>query len=252
MTGIALVTGGQQGIGLGVAKELVSAGFQVAIASLPEASSPAVTRALEALGGKARYYRHDVSDIGSVPALLDAIEAELGGVTTLVSNAGVGAPSRGDMLELDPSNFDFVMNINLRGTYFLAQEVARRMLGRDDDGYRSLIFVTSVSASMASVERAEYCMSKAGAAMMSNLFALRLAPHGIGVFELRPGIIATDMTAGVREKYDARIKDGLVPAARWGEPKDIGQIVVPLATGQMQFANGAVIPVDGGLQIPRL
>lgn len=252
MTGIALVTGGQQGIGLGVAKELVSAGFQVAIASLPEASSPAVTRALEALGGKARYYRHDVSDIGSVPALLDAVEAELGGVTTLVSNAGVGAPSRGDMLELDPSNFDFVMSINLRGTYFLAQEVARRMLGRDDDGYRSLIFVTSVSASMASVERAEYCMSKAGAAMMSNLFALRLAPHGIGVFELRPGIIATDMTAGVREKYNARIEDGLVPAARWGEPKDIGQIVVPLATGQMQFANGAVIPVDGGLQIPRL
>lgn len=105
---------------------------------------------------------------------------------------------------------------------------------------------------MASVERAEYCMSKAGAAMMSNLFALRLASHGIGVFELRPGIIATDMTAGVREKYDARIEDGLVPAARWGEPKDIGQIVVPLATGQMQFANGAIIPVDGGLQIPRL
>ena len=105
---------------------------------------------------------------------------------------------------------------------------------------------------MASVERAEYCISKAGAAMMSQLFALRLAPHGIGVFELRPGIIATDMTAAVKEKYSARIEEGLVPAARWGEPEDIGKIVVPIATGQMAFATGAVIPVDGGLSVARL
>lgn len=252
MSRIALVTGGQQGIGLGIAKELVTAGFQVAIASLPDPSMPAVKEALTSLGGSVRYFQHDISEIERVPALLDAVEAQMGAVTTLVSNAGVGSPVRGDMLALQPSNFDLVMSVNLRGAYFLAQEVAQRMLKHEDDRYRSIIFVTSVSAEMVSIERAEYCISKAGAAMMSALFATRLAPHGIGVFELRPGIIATELTAGVKEKYTARIEDGLVPAARWGEPKDIGQIVVPLATGQMQFANGATIPVDGGLSISRL
>jgi NAD(P)-dependent dehydrogenase (short-subunit alcohol dehydrogenase family) len=252
MSGIALVTGGQQGIGLGIAKELIAAGFKVAIAARSDASKPAVQDALAVLGDNARYFQHDVSDIDHVPALLDAVEAELGSVTTLVNNAGVGAPVRGDMLDLAPANFDFVMNINLRGAYFLAQAVAQRMLGRTDAGYRSIIFVTSVSATMTSIERAEYCLSKSAAAMMSELFAVRLAPHGIGVFELRPGIIATDMTVGVKDKYTARITGGLVPAARWGEPQDIGQVVVPLATGQMQFATGAVIPVDGGLSISRL
>lgn len=252
MSRIALITGGQQGIGLAIAKELVAAGFRVAIAADVDAAKPAVQDALMTLGDCARYFQHDVSDIAHVPALLDTIEAEMGPVTTLVNNAGVGAPVRGDMLDLEPSNFDFVMNINLRGAYFLSQEVARRMLARTDDNYRSIIFITSVSAAMTSIERAEYCMSKAGAAMMSKLFAVRLAPHDIGVFELRPGIIATELTAGVKDKYTARITGGLVPAVRWGQPQDIGQIVVPLATGQMQFATGAVIPVDGGLSIARL
>jgi NAD(P)-dependent dehydrogenase (short-subunit alcohol dehydrogenase family) len=211
-----------------------------------------VKDALAILGDSAHYFQHDVSDIDRVPALLDAVEAALGPVTTLINNAGVGAPVRGDMLDLDPSNFDFVMNINLRGAYFLSQAVAQRMLVHTGTDYRAIIFVTSVSAAMASIERAEYCLSKAAAAMMSDLFAVRLAPHGIGVFELRPGIIATNMTAGVRDKYTARITGGLVPAARWGEPQDIGQVVVPLVTGQMQFATGATIPVDGGLSISRL
>jgi NAD(P)-dependent dehydrogenase (short-subunit alcohol dehydrogenase family) len=144
------------------------------------------------------------------------------------------------------------MGINLRGTFFLAQAVARAMLDVASQDYRSLIFVTSVSAQMASVERAEYCLSKSAAAMMAQLFALRLAATNIGVYDLRPGIIATPMTAAVTDKYSARIAEGLVPAARWGQPGDIGQIVVPLATGQMQFATGAVIPVDGGLSIQRL
>lgn len=252
MSRIALITGGQQGIGLGIAQELVAAGFQVAIAAERHADDPAVHDALAILGNSARYFQHDVSDIGPVPALLEAIEAELGPITTLVNNAGVGSPLRGDMLDLAPENFDFVMDINLRGAYFLSQEVARRMLAQTDDTYKSIIFVTSVSATMTSIERAEYCLSKAGAAMMSALFAVRLAPHGIGVFELRPGIIETQMTASVVDKYTARIADGLVPAARWGLPHDIGQVVVPLVTGQMQFATGAVIPVDGGLSIARL
>ena len=252
MSGVALVTGGQQGIGLGIAKHLVDSGFRVAIASRSESSKPSVSSALRFLGPRARYYQHDVSDIDAVPVLLDVIEAELGPITTLVNNAGVGAPVRGDMLDLEPGNFDFVMDINLRGAFFLAQEVAGRMLELSDDSYRSLIFVTSVSTSMVSIERAEYCISKAAASMMSQLFAVRLAPHGVGVFELRPGIIATEMTAGVKDKYTARIEDGLVPARRWGEPSDIGEVVVPIATGLMKFANGASIPVDGGLSISRL
>ncbi|WP_171180740.1 3-ketoacyl-ACP reductase [Ruegeria sp. HKCCD8929] len=252
MTRVALVTGGQQGIGLGIARQLAQAGFHVAVASRSTADTEAVRTALGDLGNTARYFRHDVSDIDHIPVLLDAIEAEMGPVTTLVNNAGVGAPVRGDLLDLLPENWDFVQNINLRGAFFLAQGVARRMLTQPTDGYRSIIFVTSVSATMVSSERAEYCVSKAGASMMSELFAVRLAPHDIGVFELRPGIISTEMTAGVRDKYTSRIEGGLVPAMRWGEPQDIGEIAVSMATGQMRFANGAAIPVDGGLSIPRL
>ena len=252
MTGVALITGGQQGIGLGIAMALREAGFRIALASLPQPGSPAVVSALNALGREAAYFQHDVQDIDAVPRLVDAVEARLGPVTSLVSNAGVPARVRGDMLDLVPENFDAVMSINLRGAFFLAQEVARRMLARQTSDYRSMIFVTSVSAAMASVERAEYCMSKAGAAMMAELFAVRLAGHGIGVFEVRPGIIETDMTAGVKDKYTARIEAGLVPAGRWGKPSDIGDVVVPMAMGRMAFANGAVVPVDGGLSIPRL
>ena len=252
MSPVALVTGGQQGIGLGIAKALKSAGFRIAIASLPTADSQVVQDALTALGDGSAYFQHDVSNIDAVSALLDHIETQMGPVTTLVNNAGVGSPVRGEMLDLTPENFDFVMGVNLKGAFFLAQEVAKRMIGGADEVYRSIIFVTSVSGSMVSIERSEYCISKAGASMMSELFAVRLAPHGIGVFELRPGIIETEMTAGVKDKYTDRIEGGLVPAARWGVPSDIGQIVVPLATGQMAFANGAAIPADGGLSIARL
>ncbi|WP_424971056.1 3-ketoacyl-ACP reductase [Dinoroseobacter sp. S76] len=252
MSGVALITGGQQGIGLAIATELVGAGFDIAIASLPGPNDASVTRALAELGARARYYQHDIRKTDAVPALLDRIEGDLGPVTTLINNAGMGAPKRGDMLEMAPESFDLVMDVNLRGAFFLTQEVARRMCAQPGETYRAIIFITSVSAAMASVERAEYCVSKAGASMMSTLYALRLAPEGIGVFELRPGIIATDMTAGTRDSYTPRIENGLVPARRWGEPQDIGQVVLPLVSGQMPFATGAVIPVDGGLSIARL
>ncbi|MBO9475388.1 3-ketoacyl-ACP reductase [Shimia sp. R10_1] len=250
--GVALITGGQQGIGLGIAKALQEAGFQIAIASLPEAGAPEVAAGLAALGGAALYIHHDVSDLAAIPALFDQVEAALGPVTTFVNNAGVGAPVRGDLLHLKPENWDFVQNINLRGAFFLAQEAARRMVTMDGASYRSISFVTSVSAEMASPERGEYCVSKAGASMVAKLFAARLAIENIGVFELRPGVIATDMTAAVKGKYDARIADGLIPAARWGQPGDIGQAVVPLALGQMAYCSGSVIAVDGGLSIARL
>ena len=252
MKPVALITGGQQGIGLGIAEALVEAGFAIALASYIKSDDLRVVSALAKLGPDARYYRHDVSDVENVPLLLDAIEADLGPVDCLVSNAGVAARVRGDMLDIAPENFDFVLDINLRGAFFLTQETAKRMTAPERRNYRSIVFVTSVSAEIVSIERAEYCISKAGAAMMAALFAVRLAPLGIGVFELRPGIIETDMTAGVKDKYTTRIEGGLVPAGRWGHPGDIGTVVVPLATGKMAFANGAVIPVDGGLSIARL
>ena len=236
----ALITGGQQGIGLGIAQALQEAGWQIAVASEADAAD------LADLPG-ARYHRHDVTDLAAIPALLDAV----GPVTTFVSNAGVGAMRRGDLLDMAPESFDRCMAVNLRGAVFLAQAVARRMLDLPADPFRSITFITSVSAAMTSIDRAEYCISKAGAAMAAQAFAARLAPEGIGVYDIRPGIIATPMTAPVADRYDDRIP-GLVPAGRWGQPADIGRVIVPLARGDLAFAPGACIPVDGGLSIHRL
>lgn len=248
---VALITGGQQGIGFGIAEALARAGWRVALAAEMNEDSAVVTQALRRLPD-AIYIRHDLRALDGIEPLLDAVEAKCGPITTFVSNAGVAAPLRGDMLDLMSDNYDFVMDINLKGAFFLAQSVARRMLQQEGPLYRSLSFVTSVSAQMVSVERAEYCMSKAAASMMARLFAARLARDGIGVFDLRPGIIDTAMTAAVRDVHARRIADGLVPAGRWGTPQDIGDVVVPLAEGQFKFATGAVIPLDGGLSIQRL
>jgi NAD(P)-dependent dehydrogenase (short-subunit alcohol dehydrogenase family) len=252
MKPVALITGGQQGIGFGIAKALAADGFAVALASQLAQDDPAVQQALSELGTNARYFPHELQDVAGVNQVFNEIEGDLGPISTLVSNAGVPARVRGDMLDILPEDFDFVLDVNLRGAFFLAQEAARRMLGRDIGHFRSIVFVTSASASLVSIERAEYCISKAGAAMMSQLFATRLAADGIGVYELRPGIIDTAMTAGVKDKYSARIENGLVPAGRWGQPADVGSAILPLVTGKMAFATGAVIPVDGGLAIPRL
>jgi len=248
MSGVALITGGQRGIGLAICRALKAQGKRIAIASNVQ---PAEAKdAVAELG--AHYLQHDVTDLAAIPALLDTVEAACGPITTLVNNAGIGAPARGDLLDLEPRSWDLVQDVNLRGPFFLAQSVARRMLAQTSDTYRSILFITSVSAEMVSENRAEYCVSKAGASMTAKLFATRLAPEGIGVFELRPGIIATDMTEGARDSYTARIEEGLVPAKRWGMPADIGAIAAACAGGSMQFATGATIPVDGGLSIQRL
>lgn len=243
----ALITGGQQGIGLGIAQALHGAGWQVALAAELSPEAAVVQAALAGMPG-ATYHRHDLTDLASIPALLDAV----GPVTTLISNAGVPAMQRGDLLDMQPDSFDRCIDVNLRGAFFLAQDCARRMRDLPPDPYRSICFITSVSATMVSPDRAEYCISKAGAAMMAQAFAARLAPEGIGVFDIRPGIIETPMTAPVRDRYDSRIADGLVPARRWGNPADIAQVILPLARGDFAFATGAVIPVDGGLSIHRL
>jgi NAD(P)-dependent dehydrogenase (short-subunit alcohol dehydrogenase family) len=250
MKPLALVTGGQQGIGLGIARALVANGFRLAVASLPGPDEAA--EAMQTLGPEARYYRHDLGELDAIPTLLNRIEAAQGPVDALIQNAGVAARQRGDMLDLTPENLDWILRVNLSGGLFLAQAVARRMLATPGPHYRSITFITSVSAGMASPDRADYCISKAAVAMAAQALALRLAPQGIGVFDLRPGIIETAMTGPVKEKYDARIADGLVPMNRWGQPADIGRAVIPLVTGQLAFATGAVIPVDGGLSIERL
>jgi NAD(P)-dependent dehydrogenase (short-subunit alcohol dehydrogenase family) len=181
-----------------------------------------------------------------------AIVAGFGRLDCLVNNAGIGSPKRGDLLELTPDTFDTVIGVNLRGTLFFTQACVREMLALGSAGHpRSVVTISSVSAEMASPERTDYCVSKAGLSMAMKNLALRLAGEGIAVFEVRPGIIRTPMTAPVSARYDARIADGLVPAGRWGEPADVAATVSALAAGRMAFATGSVVNVDGGLSLPR-
>ncbi|MGI9363560.1 MAG: 3-ketoacyl-ACP reductase [Rhizobiaceae bacterium] len=252
MKPVALITGGQQGIGLGIAQALATAGFRLAVVAEKPADDQSVVEALASLPQDTLYQCHDICDVESHGDLLDKLEQEYGPIDCLISNAGISSVERGDMLEVVPENLDAIYDVNLRGGYFLAQQVARRMLDSPGSHYRSLVFVTSVSADIVSIERSEYCISKAAASMMAKLYAARLAPHDIGVFELRPGIIDTAMTSPVKEKYTPEIEGGLVPAGRWGQPADIGTVVVPLVTGKMAFSTGMAVPIDGGLSIQRL
>jgi NAD(P)-dependent dehydrogenase (short-subunit alcohol dehydrogenase family) len=181
--------------------------------------------------------------------------AALGPINALINNAGRGPRVRADLLESNEDSFEELLRVNLQGPYFLSQEIARDQVKQrriDPSFHASIVFVTSVSADMASPNRGEYCVSKAGLSMAARLFAVRLAEHGIAVYEVRPGIIATDMTAGVRDVYDQRIADGLVPERRWGQPDDVGRAVAALVRGDVPYATGTMINVDGGLSIPRL
>ena len=252
MKPLALITGGHTGIGFGIAQELVKANFAIALISETPVKDQSVQFALNKIGSFARYYQHDLRDISNIPNLLDQIEANQGSIHSLISNAGVSALVRDDMLQMNEASYDFVMDINLKGTFFLAQETARRIVSQKVKFYRSMIFITSVSATMVSKDRAEYCISKAGASMMVKLFCARLSHEGIGVFDLRPGIIETPMTSGVKDQYNKKINEGLVPVGRWGQPSDIGSVVLPLVQGKMAYATGAVIPIDGGLSLNRL
>ncbi|GGC69777.1 3-ketoacyl-ACP reductase [Paraburkholderia caffeinilytica] len=201
-------------------------------------------------GRDALFIQSNLSDIGSHAEVLEKAVRFKGGVACLVNNAGIGSPSRGDLLDVSSEAFDAVIGINLRGTFFMSQAVARHMAATPSDFARSIITVSSVSAEMASPERAEYCLSKSALPMMTRLFALRLARANIAVFEVRPGIIRTPMTAGVAQKYETRFEQGLVPAGRWGESDEVGQAVATLADGSLPFATGSVLNVDGGLSIP--
>ena len=248
----AIVTGGARGIGLACAEALADAGFDILIADLAEKHDDSLASDITGRGSKFAYHRCDIADLAGHAPVVEATMRAFGRIDCLVNNAGVGAVVRGDLLELKPENFDRALAINLRGTVFLSHAVAKAMLANPASAAKSIITITSVSAAMASPERADYCISKAGLSMWVKNLSLRLAPENIGVFEVRPGIIRTDMTAGVSAKYDALIDGGLVPAKRWGEAADIGAVVAALASGKFGFSTGSVIDVDGALSVPRL
>lgn len=250
---LALVTGARRGIGAAIAIELAAQGFDLALTDVASDGADAVLAAAEAQGAGAKLFASDLARIDGHDALVANVAAWAGRpIACLVNNAGIGAPKRGDLLEMSADAFDLVLGINLRGTFFLTQAVAKHMLAAGADGARSIVTVSSLSAEAASIERGEYCISKAGLGMLTKLYALRLAPHGIGVYEVRPGIIRTPMTEGVAAKYERAIADGLVPMRRWGEPPDVARAVAALASGRLAFATGSVLNVDGALSIPRL
>lgn len=252
---VAIVTGGRRGIGLAIARSLAREGFDIAITGIDrnDATTEAMLAELTKAGGRAIYLTGDLADISGHASTVSAIEDALGAISCLVNNAGIASVVRGDFLELVPENFDTIVATNLRGTVFFTQAVLKSMLRPEKrSGQRSIINITSVSADLTSPERLDYCMTKAALSAFSQGLALRLADTGISVFEIRPGIIRSDMTAGVSAKYDTLIEGGLVPMKRWGEPEDIGSAAAALATGKFAFATGSVIHLDGGLSIGRL
>lgn len=252
---VGLVTGGTRGIGLGCAEALAREGFALAVCGVRAAAEvePALAR-LRALGAEPVYVQADVGDDDAPRRLVDAVDARFGRLDVLVNNAGVAPRERRDLLDATPESFDRVLRVNLRGPYFLTQAAARYMLrGPAPAGpARCVVFVGSISATVASTNRGEYCVSKAGVGMASLLWATRLAEEGISVFEVRPGIVRTDMSAAAAEKYDRLIEGGLTVQRRWGAPEDVGRAVAMLARGDLPYSTGQVIMVDGGLTVQRL
>lgn len=257
---VALVTGGSRGLGRGVVLELAKAGWSVAINYAGNKAAAEETAALASGLAKNPAQRFvpiqgDIADAASRKGLLEGTLAAFGRIDSLVNNAGIAPKVRADITEADEASFDLLIGTNLKGPYFLTQLVANHWLKTPDDQaakYRSIVFVTSISAHTASVNRGDYCLAKAGLGMAVQLWASRLAGSGINVYEVRPGIMKTDMTAGVTGKYDALIAGGLVPTPRWGTGEDVGLAVTSLVSGSFPFSTGTVIDVDGGFQIRRL
>ena len=252
----ALVTGGTRGIGLGITQALAKEGWDLVICGVRQETAVAgVLNQLRTHGGGVGYVAADLARAADRTRLVDRVHSSVGAVHALVNNAGRAPAVRADLLDATEESFEQVLQTNLQGPYFLTQAIAREQIARrrtDPRFAASIVFITSVSAELVSVNRGEYCVSKAGLAMTARLFAARLAEHGIPVYDVRPGIIATDMTAPVREIYDRRIADGLVPERRWGVPDDVGRVVAALARGDLPYATGSVVHVDGGLSVPRL
>ncbi|WP_312211953.1 3-ketoacyl-ACP reductase [Pseudescherichia sp.] len=250
---VALVTGSTRGIGKACAQALAQQGFNVAIngrdSEEGRARQQSMVAELQQFDIEALAVPGDVADLAVQQQMLDQVMAKWGRLDCVVNNAGTAAKQRGDLLEVTAENYDYCQEVNTRAMFFFCQRAARIMLqqGERDAHHRSIINITSCSAHSLSISRGEYCVSKAAASMVTQLFALRLAEEGIGVYEIRPGIIETDMTSTVKPKYDQLIGDGLVPMKRWGQPKDIATTVNALACGQLPFTVGQIIDIDGGL-----
>ncbi|WP_433085321.1 3-ketoacyl-ACP reductase [Dactylosporangium sp. CA-052675] len=248
----ALVTGASRGIGRGIALALARAGWDVVVNYASNADAAArVAAEVERHGAKAATVRADLAESADRARLVAEAYAAFGDIELLVNNAGVAPDVRADILEAGEESFDRLVGINLKGPYFLTQLVANRMIAAGTAG--RIVTISSMSAYTASVNRGDYCVTKAGLAMLTKLYAARLAEHGITVYEVRPGIIATDMTGGVKEKYDRLILDeGVTPIRRWGTPDDVGKAVVAIASGLLPFSTGQVIDVDGGFHLKTL
>jgi NAD(P)-dependent dehydrogenase (short-subunit alcohol dehydrogenase family) len=256
MKKVALITGGSRGIGYGIALQLAEAGYDVAINGVREAE--AVTgqvQALEKAGARVLYSRANISSREDRTKMLDEINAFYGRLDILVNNAGIAPRERKDLLDATEESFTELIDTNLKGPYFLTQSVARWMIAQQNerqDFQGCIINISSISAVVASVNRGEYCITKAGVSMATQLFAVRLAEYNIPVYEVRPGIIQTDMTAAVTEKYDKLIAGGLTLQKRWGFPEDVGKAVLGLVQGYFPYSTGQIINVEGGMLINRL
>jgi 3-oxoacyl-[acyl-carrier protein] reductase len=256
MKPVALITGGSRGIGFGCASALAEKGFDVAINGMrPEDQVSEPIQKLKDLGAKVCYCQGDIGSTEARTAMLAKVKETFGKLNILVNNAGVAPKERLDILEASEESYAYVMDTNLKGPYFLTQVVANWMIEQkaaNKDSFYAIINMGSISATVASVNRGEYCVAKAGIAMMNSLFAARLGEYDIPVYEVRPGVTKTDMTSGVTEKYDKLIAEGLCVTPRWGFPEDVGKAVASLAEGNFPYSTGQVIMVDGGLTLPRL
>jgi len=252
----AFVTGGSRGIGLGIAKALADLGYNLAINGVrPEENVATVLDDLRASGIKVIYCQGNIGLREDRQSILDKLKANFSHLNLLINNAGVAPKERKDILEASEESYDFVMDINLKGVFFLTQAVANWQVNsrQEDENLKlSIINISSISATVASINRGEYCISKAGLSMLTQLFATRLGEYKIPVYEIRPGIIKTDMTAKVTEKYNKLFEGGLAVQKHWGVPEDIGKAVAALAKGDFPYSTGNVFMIDGGLTIQRL
>lgn len=256
MKKVALVTGGSRGIGLGIAKSLASEGWNLAINGMrPEESVSKTLEELRSAGVEVIYCQGNVGDAEARTRMIGQVIDQWGRINALVNNAGVAPKERKDLLEMTEDSYDRVMDINLKGAFFLSQLVAREMVKakeEDADFPAAIINVSSISATVISINRGEYCISKAGMSMATQLFATRLGEYDIPVYEVRPGVTLTDMTSVVKEKYDRLLAEGLAVQKRWGYPEDVGKAVASLLRGDFPYSTGQVIMIDGGLTLPRL
>ena len=256
MKKVALITGAGRGIGLGIARSLAADGCDIVVADIHEESVvKEVLAELKKGGAEVLYCRADVSDRNARARMLAEIKKRFGRLNVLVNNAGVAPKVRADILEAAEESYEWVMRINLQGPYFLTQAVANWLVEQKkiDAAFNGCIVnISSVSATVASPSRGEYCISKAGVSMATKLWAARLGEFNIPVYEIRPGIIQTDMTSAVKEKYDKLIGQGLLVQSRWGQPEDIGKAVAMLVRGDLAYSTGQVILVDGGQTVQRL